>query len=197
MTDALQKLQRDLTIGERMVEEMAGYLQAETLFGRMPPSLPALTLGGYLMRQHRLLALQEALPPADQTRVDNMINTFDQILSERIVRSENRAHREIGARLRQWEEYIRDLRRDLRGNAGYFATAVEPRVMIAALLEMLSEPPYQLQEEFAERLELLDRGLSGVWQAGPFVWPEEWESAYPANEYWYLYGEPRIVKREK
>lgn len=194
MSDALKKLQRDLDIAEQMVHGMEDYLRMDTLFGKMPTSMPALTLGGYLMRQNRLLELHEALPEVDQQRLATLIERFNLLVAERIVQTEDKAHKELGARMRQWEETIRDLRRDLRGNADYYGTAVEARTMIAALLDFLSEPPFELRESFDERLEMLDSGLKAIWQSGGLVWPEEWEPAYSKEDYWYLYGEPRIVR---
>ncbi len=195
MISPLQKLQSDLVIAEEMVDRLAAYLRADNLFGKMPVTMPALTLGGYLLRQHRLTALRPALPPGDQERLGQVVQRFFDTIQERVVRSEERAHQEFGARLRQWEETIRDLRRDLRGNAAYYATAVEPRAMISALQEMLTMPPYQFDETLLERLELIDNGLRVLFAPGDFVWFEEWEPAYPRDEYWYLYGGPRLVSR--
>lgn len=195
MSDALNKLQKDLSIAEQMVHGLADYLRMDALFGKMPPSMPALTLGGYLMRQHRLLELQNALPEVDRQRLATLSERFNTLIGQRIVQTEDKAHKEIGARLRQWEESIRDLRRDLRENAGYYHTTVETRAMISALLELLDNPPFELRESFDDRLETLDNGLKAIWQGGDFVWQEEWEPAYPEDEFWYLYGGPRLVNK--
>ncbi len=190
MMDALKKLQKDLEIAEQMAERMADYLRTSALFGKMPVHLPALTLGGYLMRQHRLLALREALSPDEQERLTRTVQLFFGSLQERVVQSEARAHQEFEARLRQWKEAIRDLRRDSRGNAGYYPTTVEVRAMLTSLHEMLTTPPYRFEPTLLERLDMLDAGLRAVWIPGPFVWPEEWQPAYPREKYWYLYGQP-------
>ena len=56
------KLTRDLSILVAMAAEMETYLNSDVLFWHMSTShMPALTLGGYLMRQHRLLALRDLL----------------------------------------------------------------------------------------------------------------------------------------
>ena len=45
-----------------MAAEMDAYLKSDVLFWHMSASrMPALTLGGYLMRQHRLLILRKLL----------------------------------------------------------------------------------------------------------------------------------------
>ena len=36
----------------------------------------------------------------------------------------------------------------------------------------------------------------GRFQSGEFIWPVEWASAYPRNEYWWLFGNPRISEKD-
>lgn len=173
-----------------MASKMAGYVASNNLFGPTNGKMPKTTLGGFLMRQHRLMALQEMLPTAVVSRLHEATAQFEAIRSENIVRTEQKATAEFEARLRQWEAYIRDVRREAKVHAAYYPTAVEPRAMLAELHKMLTAPPYQFSDKLDERLQLLDSGLRGVWQVGDFVWPEPWAIAYPAKAYWWLYGEP-------
>lgn len=190
MADAIGKLQSDVKVLEAMAERMDGYLKGNTLFGVMGANMPRLTIGGYLMRQHRLVLLKDLLPMADQLRVDKAVETYRAAVENAIVRSEKRATEELGARLRQWEAFIRDLRREPKSQAAYYGTAVEARVIVSELLLMLTTPPYQLHDGFLDRVDLLDAGLRGVWEIDErkFVWPAEWEPAYPFADFWYLYG---------
>ncbi|MCI0397143.1 MAG: hypothetical protein L0332_35590 [Chloroflexi bacterium] len=192
MTDGQNKLDRDLEILEAMAAEMEEYLRSSVLFWPMARGdLPRLTLGGYLMRQHRLTALRHLLGEKEVARLDAAVEKFNQALVEKVVRFESRAHEELHARLRQWGEYLNDLN-DTSGAAGdYYESAVETRAMIAALVEKLQMPPYRLEERVAQQLGLLDNNLRRRWQPGDFVWPEAWQPAYPQSEYWWLYGRPR------
>lgn len=190
MSTAVEKLQADLKILEYMATNLESYLKGEVLFGASQGKLPKITLGGYLMRHYRLHALQSWLTPAEQTRFQQAAAPVTELLKNNIVRSEQRAHEEFSARLRQWEAYIRDLRRDLRAHGSYYHTAVEPRAMLQALQTLLTTYPYQIQPKLLERLELLDGGLKGVWEPGEFVWSAEWEAIYPAASFWWLYGRP-------
>jgi hypothetical protein len=188
--EGMQKLQRDLEILEAMAQEMDEYLRSDVLFWPMSGAdLPRLTLGGYLMREHRLLQLRDTLDKDEQDRLHNAISTYRSALDEKIVRFEQRAHEELEARLRQWSEYLRDARRD--SSIAYYETAVETRAMIEALLDQLRVSPYKLQEEVPQRLAMLDRQLRQKWQPGDFVWPQEWKQAYPKEKFWWLYGHPR------
>lgn len=192
MTQGEDKLAQDVHVLSAMAEEMEAYLNSDVLFWHMSEAgMPVLTLGGYLMRQHRLLALYDSLSEEQQAEVDAAVAQFNQTLEERTVRFEQKAHRELDARLRQWEEYLKDLERGQAGNKSNYGTAVEARAMIAALTDYLQLAPYQLEDRVSQRTALLDGRLRSRWEAGDFIWPEAWQEAYPRAEYWWLYGAPR------
>ncbi len=109
MTQALEKLEIDLEIAEAMASEMDEYLMSDVLFWPMQKGeFPRLTIGGYLMRQHRLNGLRELLNGEQRSRLNAAIDLFNQALVEKVVRFEERAHREIHARIRQWSEYLKE-----------------------------------------------------------------------------------------
>lgn len=189
MSHGIEKLQQDLAILEAFAQEMDAYLRADVLFRPMGPSMPQLTLGGYLMRQYRLLHLRAALDAAENQRLDQALTVYQQALVEKIVRFEQHAHRELQARLRQWQEYLRDLQAEPRSAAAYYATGVEPRAMLDALLDPLQLPPYRLDSDVPQRLIPLDRNLRARLVGDEFVWPAEWQAAYPRARFWYLYGQ--------
>jgi hypothetical protein len=190
MSQADEKLRRDLIILSAMAEGMDGYLRGEALFGKMAEGgMPMLTVGGYLLREHRLYALRDRLLPDEQIRLEEAMITFNRALVERVVRFEERAHQELAARIRQMEEYLRDLEAK-QGAAMNYATAVEPRAMLSALSDKLTMPPYHLNPRVTQQIELLDKNLRRRWQPGDFVWPDGWQPAYPPELYWWLYGRP-------
>ena len=87
MNDEHQILRNDLIIIEEMFGEMETYLLSDTIrWPRVKQDRPELSLGGYLMRQHRLLALRDRLTPEDQSRVDAAIKQFTLTLVERVIR---------------------------------------------------------------------------------------------------------------
>lgn len=186
------KLQRDLEIVTAMADEMAGYLDSDVLFWPMQTSgMPQLTLGGYLMRQFRLLALADSLDAAAQQQLSQTVSRFNQALIERVVRFEQKASRELDARMRQWGEFLRDVEKDRDVSQAGYATAVEARAMIAALVEKLQKRPYQLPPRTMTRVDLLDANLRRFWEPGQFVWSEAWQPAYPQTDFWWLYGLPK------
>jgi len=192
MSEAVDKLREDLKILEAMAAEMDEYLRSQVLFWPMSQSnLPRLTIGGYLMRQHRLQQLSTMLSDSELTRRDKAVEIFNQSLVEKVVRFEDRAHQDAHARLRQWGEYLKELNDRNLAAADFYQAHVQTRAMIAALITKLEMPPYELDERVPSQLETYDRVLRNFWHRGDFVWPEEWQAAYPQTGYWWLYGRPR------
>ncbi|MGB3715375.1 MAG: hypothetical protein WA996_13175 [Candidatus Promineifilaceae bacterium] len=192
MSESKEKLRRDLEILEAMASEMDEYLRSQTLFWpMMKGNLPRLTIGGYLMRQHRLDSSRNWLDESEQARLETAIERFNDTLVEKVVRFEGRAHEELHARLRQWGEYLKELHDKTLGMSDYYSSHVQTRAMISGLIHMLEGRPYDLDERVLEQLEVYDNVLRNLWEPGAFTWPDEWQPAYPKPEYWWLYGRPR------
>ncbi len=189
MDTKVSTLSQDLDVLEAMTAEMADYLDSNVLYWNMVKgNMPKLTLGGYLMREHRLTHLTSLLSEEEQERLTAALQEYKEAVTERIVRFETHAHEELGVRSRQWGSYIEDLHRDgVRVGVNY-KTAVENRAMIEALVDRLETPPYQLNRAAYGNLAMMDQGLKPYWKKDGFVWPEEWQPAYPQAKYWWLYG---------
>lgn len=197
MHEGNDRLGQDAAVLAAMAEQMPEYLDSDILFWPSPRGgMPALTLGGYLLREHRLQALSGLLSPEQQAQVGEAFSQFNQALADRVVRFEQKAHHELEARLRQWEEYLKDMDRGTFDRTSNYATAVETRAIIQALLNRLGMPPYRAEARPLQHLSTLDTRLRGRWRPGDFVWPTAWESAYPRDEYWWLYGAPLITERD-
>lgn len=188
MTDK-QKLVRDLEILEAMASGMDKYLLSKTMFQTLQMGMPQLTLGGYLMRQHRLLTLAgELLNGAERGRLDEAVAQYKQALIGKQARFEEKGGREIRSRLRQWDDFLRQMEGDPAEAAAFYHARVEVRAMLAALIEALPAPA----ASSLKALDRLDEKLNQLWQPGQFVWPEEWQPAYPKDSFWWLYGSPRL-----
>lgn len=192
MSESNEKLERDLEVLEAMADEMDEYLRSQTLFWPMTRSnLPRLTVGGYLMRQHRLLSLTKLLDEGQQQRLQDAVEQFNRALVEKVVSFERRSHEELHARLRQWGEYLKELHDKSLGMGDYYRSHVQTRAMIAAIIDKMAMPPYKLDLRVKEQLGVYDNVLRNYWKPGAFVWPAEWKPAYPKDDYWWLYGRPR------
>jgi len=191
MSTGKEKLVKDLEFLELLAAQMDAYLMSDTIFWKTTHvDLPDLTLGGYLMRQHRLLALRDLLSQAEQTRLDNAVSQFNQAIVYKSDRFEEKGLHELDARLRQWAAYLDDLAEESEDRGAFYATAVETRIMIAALIDKLQIGGYALKPNTGEKVNKLDNQLSNYWASGKFIWPAEWQVAYPQPMYWWLYGRP-------
>ncbi|MEM7331674.1 MAG: hypothetical protein AAF490_06260 [Chloroflexota bacterium] len=183
------ELEKDLRQMADMAGEIEDYIKSDVLFWPMG-SGPRLTFGGYLMRQHRILALADSLDAAGQALLNTAVSQFNNALHEKVVRLETKVHTELNARLRQWEAFLGDLKNETIVSRGFFANGVEPRIMIEMLVRKMQTPPYRLEGRIISSLEAHDRRLRRRWSKGEFVLDPVWEEAYPDDEFWYLHGLP-------
>lgn len=194
MDTGREKLVEDLEILAAMARQMDSYLQYDVLFWRMSgesSQTPMLTIGGYLMRQHRLLALQDdLLTEVERARLETAVSHYQDALQEKVVRFESKGNEELAARVRQWAAYLNDAEWEEYPEHNYYASSVETRAMLAALIDQLEASPYRLDEEQKRRVRQLDAMLKSQWESGEFVWPDSWRAAYPQQRYWWLYGRP-------
>ena len=86
--DEHQLLSRDLRIMEEMVGEMNPYLMSESMWWTMTHGdMPRLTLGGCLMRKHRLSIVQNQLSQEERIRLQDAARQLEQMLAENITAS--------------------------------------------------------------------------------------------------------------
>ena len=192
MNNELDILQKDLEVFEAMVAEVNDYLMSESTDWTMSRGdMPKLTLGGCLMRCHRLSAVRSSLPLELQARIEAACTRLQVAMSGdgKTIRFEHRAHQEMRLRLREWGRHLRDMSSRAMARPEQYASVVDTRVVIELLLQRLSQPQFRLDPDLKEELAALDKHLQGRWQPGSFVWPAVWQPAYPAGTYWWLYGQ--------
>ena len=186
-------LSHDLAILEDMVLHMPGYLLTEaTRWDVGKSGAPPITIGGYLMRRRRLGLLAGALGEDERRHLAAANADFDAIVARQMVRYETRALAEAGARMREWAEYLRDLAtsKRLAGDHAHYAYKADIRVVLAEVLDLLGQPPYELPEHVVTDVAALDHRLQARWEPGAFIWATMWLPAYPAERFWWLYGYP-------
>lgn len=183
-------LAHDLAILEDMVAHMGGYLMTEaTRWDVGKSGAPPITLGGYLMRRRRLGLLSDLLEDDERHRLTAANADYDGVIARHTVRFEARVLAEIGARMREWTEYLRDLAtsKRLADDHAHFAWKADTRVVLEELLDVFGA---HLPTHVPDDVAALDRRLQARWRPGPFIWSAVWEPAYPAGRFWWLYGHP-------
>ncbi len=188
-------LLHDLLILEEMAANMDAYLVSDARVWTIPRSnMPKLTIGGYLMRQQRLLALEDELRVEDLARLRAAIKSFDDALVEKIVRFETRAHQELHSRIGEWVNHMRELGSQASSDVNHYAGIVDTRVVITSLVEQLQKRPDKLEKGVLAEIHGLDQNLRGRLLEHGFIWDMVWMPAYPQEKYWWLYGCPKRTK---
>jgi len=191
-----QKLANDLRVVEGLVGHIEAYLSSSSLiWSTTHADLSIITLGEYLMRQNRLLALRnQSLGMVDQERLDVASSYFDHVLFNKVSEFEQVAQQELEARLMQWDKYWQELDRATPSNISGVQAALEARVIIEDVLQKLYLLSCSPEPYLVEQIDQLDSTLRQKWQPGRFVWPAEWRLAYPEAIYWWLYGKPKLLR---
>lgn len=182
---------RDLEILQQMSLELSAYLKSEAVKWTMARGdMPPLTLGGCLMRCHRLAELIPALDEVQRKNLSFAAGRIDKMLADNLVLFEKRAHQELHARMSEWMGHLRGWSQTGGPDTNSYRRHVDTRLVIAALVDELSRPPNQLDPQTGTQLQLVDNHLRAVWQEGDFVMDDLWQPVYPRRRYWWLYGCP-------
>jgi hypothetical protein len=189
MNQSVSILLRDLHILETMVDGLPAYLNSNQTKWQLKADMPPLTIGGCLMRFNRLGIMRTKLDPVDQAHYDMILNQYEQVLVEKVVRFEQRAHQELHLRLGEWTTCLREL----PNIVNQFSNKADIRVVIDATVTAMEKRPYTLKPQIKKELTTLDRNLRSRWQTGKFIWDSVWQPAYPKDKYWWLYGLPTMV----
>ncbi|MFL7891248.1 MAG: hypothetical protein ACK2UM_09990 [Anaerolineales bacterium] len=192
--DGAEKLSQDLDILKAMVEELANYLDSDVLYWPMyKASYPQMTLGGYFMRQHRLQHLSYLLADADQSALEQYVNQFKEMTFDKKAQLMKKGLRELEARANQWDQHLREYWDSEVIEKEFYKTDAEIRTMISDLIFELEVDLSQVDKSLLIKIDSLDHELKANWQDGDFIWPEEWIPAYGKDDYWWLYGIPRVA----
>lgn len=188
-------LDRDLKIAGLIAGDLKEYLLSDQLYrplsevGPMNNPFPLGTLGGLFLRLRRLESCQEHLSASQRQQFAAIRATVHQRLDEWSAQAEDKAVREIGARLQSWAAYLDDLADHPRRYAPEYPTQVEGRMIIGLLLRFAERAANAPQ--LRARLDALDQQLRELAIEGTFVWDELLTAAFPRDPFWWLYISPR------
>lgn len=188
-------LKHDLAVLEAIASGLPAYLASDVTWWDMGRSgMPLLTIGGYLMRRRRLAALSHLLLASEIESMAAINTAFDHVVTNEVVRFEDRAQAEVGSRLREWTVYLRDLSvsHRLAADTARYGFLADTRVVIGELVAKLGERPFHLPDHVAADVTKLDKRLKARWTPGAFIWAPIWTPAYPPATFWWLYGHPKV-----
>jgi hypothetical protein len=183
-------LERDLKIAEAITTDLKDYLLSDVLYMELPrrgmfgQQYPHGSVGGLLFRLDMLQSLRDQLSADQRARLDQVREKANDLLHHWAVQVEQKAVREIGARLRAWANYLEDSDRDGRGSSGEYPVQVESRVIIEYLRNLVGS---QLTDEVRNQLIAADNRLNRGSGNADFVWDVALRDAFPEDRFPWLY----------
>lgn len=173
----------ELHILENWLDELESYLISDQVFWPgNDAALPQLTLGVLLLTRQRLQSLVNK--PAEQAQLTRFDLHLDSLRQRWRSAWTKKAATEYRARLTLWRNFVDDYRN--KPAAHYDRYAYETRVR--TMLDLLATQAESLPPEQEQLLKTLDEILKVYFTPGKFIWPLELSEAFPASQYWYLYG---------
>ncbi len=180
-------LERDVRVLAAMASSLTPYLYEDELYGYLAGNLPKLTLGGLLLRLHRLTCLEERLSAEQQTLLHDARINLEAERANWAVHFENKIKRELRARLEALEQFVRECEEDALPCAANYPTQAEKRTIIHHLAEEASELEI-LEDDVRARLRQVDQKLRALLHEGDFITDEALKPAYPPDVFWWLYA---------
>jgi hypothetical protein len=194
--DESAELRYDLAVAEAMAAELEPYLKSDTLYWQLSPAKPILpvppmlTIGGLVLRLHRLEGQHEAMTPEQRTRLAATEEAFRSTFKVWKAHAAARMLRELDARLRSWNWFVEDCQAQKRSCIAHYRTEAELRTLIALLLEETNHLEDVSQQR--RRLAGLDAKFRNWFEPGEFVWRPALARVYPRDRFWWLYGRPEF-----
>jgi hypothetical protein len=180
-------LDRDIRTVEAMAERLTPYVYENELYGLMPGDLPRLTIGGLLMRLHRLASISGLLSAQQQTTLANAKQHLDNVRKEWAVAYEGKVSQELKARLRALDQFANECGENPRGCVDNYPSSIEKRVIVEAL-EDEATASNTLTPDLRVAITNIDEKLRRyVKTGGNFIWDQRLEPAYPRDKYPFLY----------
>jgi hypothetical protein len=185
-------IETDLRELEAMASHLTPYLYHDDLYGMISNNLPRLTVGGLLLRLHRLEGLHDQLSEAQRQRIAAARTQFEQRRQEWAAHYDGKVQKEIEARLRSFGAFL-DETDDSPGGARSNYPAEATRRTIIEHLKDEAQERNLWNEEFAADLQRVDRRLQAIMDSSKeqFVWSDMLKPGYPKERYWWLYALPQ------
>ncbi len=182
-------LDRDATAVRAMAAALDPYLYQDDLYGGLPGALPRLTVGGLLMRLHRLRALKDQLTPKQAAALSEAEADFEQARSQWAVHYGRKIKRELASRQDSFKWFLDECDDNPLRCAENYPTEAEKRTILHHLLTEGVARGLDIAEE-QRRQVTLDSKLRQRFRAEGFIWDPRAQPAYPKDVFWWLYGRP-------
>lgn len=185
----MQMLEMDYAFLRASVPQLENYLLSDVLYypitsegGRqLSGDTTRLTLGNLLLSVRRLEVV--TIPDTHKTDAAEHLGQVEHLHARWQANWKKKVSAEIPNRLRLWKNYLDDWQENSSSAAGEYRYNVRLRV----ILELLFVETDELFVQEKVLIHALDSRLKAKGTTGPFIWDQQYQSAFPMDPFWYLY----------
>ena len=186
-------ISQDLKEAQALVNALVPYVYQDQLYGNAGGGffsrLPALTLGGILLRLKRLDVLQPEMTDKQRTTFDSVIEKNADIAKEWRSHYEGKMLREANSRLDAMRMYFNECASNMKLCASQYLPEALRRTTVQVLLEELKDWGVE-DDDLTTKVRARDGELRRYVQPSDFVWSPSLASVYDSKVYWWLYNRP-------
>ena len=179
----------DLSTLRAFLKDFEQYLKSDIAFWTVGSDISALTIGGLLFLRRTLSTRRTQLSPAQSAEFDQLESQADVLFQRWPVNIEKKVVREISSRLNVWASAIEEGIDHPALFADNYPHSINNRVYLSLLLPLVAN--LSEADPHRRRWSILDARLRGILAVGDFIWDAALAPAFPADEFWFLYGRPR------
>ena len=132
----------------------------------------------------RLLISYFILSNLNENEKDPTLNEFLALKNKWLSNWQKKVADELPVRIRQWTQFVNDLRVDSNSSQPQMNDQLQVRFMIDLLMNEADEI---IKSEFLQLIKILDLRYKNLTVKNGFVWDSEFINIFPENMYWYLY----------
>lgn len=181
-------LHHDIEVLDVMTANLTPYLYENELYGYLSGNLPQLTLGGLLLRLHRLSKIETHLVSDQKATVQAARARLETESAKWAIHYEKKLQHELASRLTALDQYVRECQENRVDGAAHYAVQAEKRTMIECLRDAAQKNAV-LSDDLAVHIEHTDQRLRRLVRDGHFIYDSDTlADAYPAATYWWLYS---------
>ena len=192
-------IETDMNEAEAMVKGFESYLKSNEVYGSVGGGffsfgqMPSLTAGALAMRLRRLSVLHMQMDADQRQRLAATAKQHAAIIDEWAAHYERKLLREANSRLDSMRHYFQEIGQGQDALSNYPPEQLR-RTIVQEILIVMADLGI-VSADMDTKLRFIDDRLQGVaLEPGGFQWAAILEPAYPENDYWWLYRQPRAQR---
>lgn len=198
MSEQTYSIDDDLKEAQAMAKGLEQYLPGSELYGRVGGgglfgggSMPSLTVGALLMRLRRLRLFEQQMSADQRAKLADIETQHAAAHKEWRRHYEEKLLREANSRLDAMRNYFEEVRDAAAAAESNYRPEILRRTIVQEILIAMEELGIK-SAELTTKARSTDSRLRSVGlEESGFLWADALQSAYPQQEYWWLYRKPR------